>query len=537
MLSLVIGCLNEGVHLQSTLKDALALMQPDDGLEISIFDDGSIDASTAFLDHEPWLTMRHQGIIRLQRSPAREGISRGRHKAALGCRGEILVFMDAHLGFPQPDLWLRVEEHFRRGISDLLALDCRDQNSDSTCSTFFYTSRRLDHMTPHWIPKQFAVSPDEPTAVPFVNGGFFAIRRAVYERLLGFPLFLRGWGHEDRYLSTLAAYLGYRCSADYRLIVNHLYQRNADSAISSPIPYEVCADPLPESGVPVDLQPDYSFADHGFDSAQNLLLNSLRTGQILYSEDVFCQLLAQLRTLYPADQLEPVVAAFEAERPQLQAYMERLGLNALQRDQAMRRFFARWRCALPMLHEVDLQAVRALPADLAIQRLQAIPHELGNLSGVDARDFKVARLYVEASAAHQLSDRQRVVRCSMSILALHPEYLPALRLLTGALRAAGDNQAYRHWLVYSADVIERYRNTYGNGPLGAWHPACMNGYLQNLYIPEADRAIWLDLADLEITEQNPGRAAVWICKLLDQTPGDQQLLSKLSSLYEQARSS
>lgn len=531
MLSLVIGCLNEGDHLQSTLTEALGLLRPSDGLEISIFDDGSTDNCTGFLDQDPWIQMRRDGLIRLQRSSIREGISRGRHKGALGCRGDVLVFMDAHLGFPQDDLWLRVSDHFSHGLSDLLALDCRDQNSEHSCSSFMYTSRRLDHMTPNWAPRQSDITLDGCVSVPFVNGGFFAIRRSVYERLLGFPLFLQGWGHEDRYLSTLAGYLGFRCAADYRMIVHHLYKSEMAQVLHSFPPCEPCADSLPAEGVPHGLQPEYSFVDHGFDSAQILLLNSLRCGQILYSEDVFRQLLAQLRTLHSPEQLEPVVRVFTTERPQLQAYMERLGLNALQRDEAMRRFFARWRSALPMLVEVELQAVRALPATQALERLKSIPLELGNLAGVDARDFTIARLYIEAGFAHQLSDWSRVIDCLMSILGIHPEYLPALRMLTGALRAKGYTSAYRHWLEHSAAVIERYRPNYGNGPLGAWHPSCMNGYLQNLYIPEADRAIWSDLAELEIADQRPAHAVGWFCKLLEQTPGDRSILDRLSTLH------
>lgn len=532
MLSLVIGCLNEGGFLLDTINKALALSPPPGGLEISIFDDGSVDGTSAFLDQEPWLEYRRNGLIRLQRSPIREGISRGRYKAALGCRGDVLIFMDAHLSFPQPDLWLQVADHFANDRSDLLAVDCLDQNAENSCSSFFYTSRRLDHLTPNWIPRAASADSLGPIDIPYVNGGFFAIRRSVYERLKGFPLFLQGWGHEDRYLSTLAAYFGYRCAAHYDLVVHHRY-KSSFTEVTYVTPSPPCVDPLPEDGVPLDLQRHYDLVDHGFDATQILLMNSLRCGQILYAVDTFDQLVAQLRTQYPQEILTPVLAALRRERPQLQAYLRDLGLDALQRDEAMRLFFARWHFALPMLTEAQFQAARSLPPDQALQQLQALPLQLANLRGVEAEEYTVARLYTEAQVAGQLGDHQLLIGRLTDLLAINPDYLPALRLLTVSLRATGRMQAYRHWLEHSNAVIERHRDSYGPGPLGAWHPACTNSYLNHLYYPEADRAIWHDLADLEISENQPARAAVWICKLLDQTPGDQQLLSKLSSLYSE----
>jgi len=41
MISVVIGCLNEGDQLKITLEGALAIERPQSGLEFSIVDDGS----------------------------------------------------------------------------------------------------------------------------------------------------------------------------------------------------------------------------------------------------------------------------------------------------------------------------------------------------------------------------------------------------------------------------------------------------------------------------------------------------------------
>jgi len=73
MLSLVIGCLNEGVFLQDTITKALALTAPPGGVEISIFDDGSVDGTSAFLDQEPWLEYRRNGMNPLTTQPRSRG--------------------------------------------------------------------------------------------------------------------------------------------------------------------------------------------------------------------------------------------------------------------------------------------------------------------------------------------------------------------------------------------------------------------------------------------------------------------------------
>jgi glycosyltransferase involved in cell wall biosynthesis len=100
-LSLVIGSRNEGDHLERTLTGAFGLDPPEGGLEASVLDDASSDGSSLFCDRDPWLQRRQEGTLRLQRVSSCLGVSGGRRQASLGCRGEVLVFLDAHLDFPR----------------------------------------------------------------------------------------------------------------------------------------------------------------------------------------------------------------------------------------------------------------------------------------------------------------------------------------------------------------------------------------------------------------------------------------------------
>ena len=81
---------------------------------------------------------------------------------------------------------------------------------------------------------------------------------------------------------------------------------------------------------------------------------------------------------------------------------------------------------------------------------------------------------------------------------------------------------------------ERYQASYGPGPIGAWHPDSSNTYLRNMYWVEVDRSIWRDLADLHAAEGRRDEAARWLGKLLLQTPGDPDLLQRLTELYSKA---
>ncbi|MEB3165641.1 MAG: glycosyltransferase family 2 protein [Cyanobacteriota bacterium] len=526
-LSLIIGSRNEGDHLERTLTAAFSLDPPDGGLEASVLDDASSDGSSAFCDRDPWLERRRQGQLRLQRVSSCLGVSGGRRQAARGCRGEVLVFLDAHLEFPQPDLWRQLQQRFSDPGCDLLALDCYDTRNGQGTAGHVYTSRRLCHQQPAWVPLQD--SPLVGVEVPFVNGGFFAIRRQVYARLEGFPDFLEGWGHEDRFLSMWAWLNGHRCQLHQDLRVGHLYKDAFADAPPGDPPAD-CSDPLPADGLQL---PDSTchHPDRQAAGVPALLMNSLRCAALLYDAERFAQCGEQLRFDYGPELMERGLELMERERPQLEARMQRLGLTAALRDQRLREFVQRFRPVLPMIDEAELQASAAEsdPA-LALERVRRLPLALPSLRHPDDDHYRTARLYREACCSYQLNDFNAVVRLLPELLTIQPDYLPAITMLVVSLRALGRQAGARFWLEEGARIVDHHRASQGDGPLGPWHPACHHPYLRHLYWPAADRVIWGGLADLAEQRGERAEAIRWLGRLLVQHPEDPPLQQRLQAL-------
>lgn len=527
-LSLVIGSRNEGGHLERTLTGAFALDPPEGGLEASVLDDASSDGCSAFCDQEPWLARRREGVLRLQRVSQCLGVSAGRRQASRGCRGEVLVFLDAHLEFPQPDLWRQLQQRFSNPACDLLALDCYDTRNGQGTVGHVYTSRRLCHQHPAWVPLQN--QPLIDVEVPFVNGGFFAIRRHVYERLEGFPDFLEGWGHEDRFLSMWASLLGYRCWLHQDLRVGHLYKDTfpVEADLGQPSPPH--AAPSPGDGVQLP-EANYCPADRESAGVPALLMNSLRCATLLYSAEVFEHCGEQLRFDYGSELYGRGLELLQQERPQLDALLHRVGLTPALRDRRMADFFQRFRPVLPMLDEAALHAsaAEADPA-LALQQVQRLPLALASLRPPDDDHYRAARLYREASCSYQLADYAAVVRLLPELLTLQPNYLPAITMLVISLRALGRTNGERFWLEQGARIVDQHRPTQGEGPIGAWHPASANPYLRHLYWPAADRVIWGGLADLAEQRGDRAEAIRWLGRLLAQLPDDPPLQQRLLAL-------
>lgn len=526
-LSVVISSRNEGPYLERTLTGAFELAPPLGGIEFSVLDDASTDGSSCFCDHAPWLDRRAKGQLRLQRVPRRVGVSQGRRLASLGCRGEVLVFLDAHLDFPQPDLWLQLQRRFEDSRCDLLAIDCFDSRSGQGTVGSVYTSRRLCHQHPAWVTVQ-----DKPLVgieVPFVNGGFFAIRRRVYQRLEGFPDFLEDWGHEDRFLSMWAWLAGHRCWLDQDLAVGHLYKDVfAPPPEGSPPP--ACCDPIPSGGL--ELPPlAYRCEERDRQRIPPMLMNSLRCATLLYGADVFAQCCEQLAFDYGHEVLSEALRLLDRERPQLEALLHRIGLNPDQRDQRMRDYFQRFRPVLPMLDEADLHACAAIEdPSLALQCLQRLPLALASLPQPESDQYISARRYREAACAYALGDFEAAAHRLLDQLTVHPDHLPAIMMLVNSLRALGRVAGARFWLEAGAAIVDRHRSHHGVGPIGPWHPACHQPYLRHLYWPAVDREIWSALAELAEERGDPNEAIRWLEALLDQQPDDPPLRRRLDAL-------
>ena len=528
-ITLIVASRNEGNRLEHTLNAALELPPPPRGIEVSIVDDASSDGSSSFLDQPPWLKRRQEGTVRLQRLSECRGVSGARRQGSLGARGEILVFADAHLDFPQQDFWLELSKRFEDPQCGLLAIDTYDSGEGGASTAgMVYSSKRLCHSTPVWIAEQVG----EPLAmaqVPFINGGFFAIRRSIYAQLEGFPDCLQGWGHEDRLLSMLAGLMGHRCYCDQRLKVGHYFKQAFAPAPEGEIAAP-CADPFPVDGLTIKA-PAYLHAQIGTEPVPPLLLNSLRCAVLLYDNHHFAMTVEQLKFDYGEVLVKEALALINLEKPQLLAYLERIGLPCEQRNEAFQSFCNRFRSVLPMLAEAELQFIAAIPErQQALDRLRVLPRSLESLSSPEREHYECARLYREAALHLAANDFSTTASLLGELLQIDPHYLPAIRMLTIALRALGRSQGERFWLLHGVAVIDQHRPSTGPGPVEAYHPACSNPYLRNLFWPAVDREFWQALAELEERSGAPAKALPWLARLLEQTPNDLDVLQKVRDL-------
>ena len=530
-ITLIVASRNEAERLQRTLEAALAIEPPPGGLELAVVDDASTDASSAFLDQGPWLERRQNGSLRLQRLASNLGVSGARRQGALGARGEILVFADAHLDFPQWDFWRQLHQRFDDPGCGLLAVDCYDiGEGGASTAGMVYSSKRLCHTTPVWVPREQG-TPLAMEEVPFVNGGFLAIRRSIYAQLEGFHDCLQGWGHEDRLLSMLAGLLGHRCYCDQRLKVGHYYKAAFSVAPAGEIA-PASADPLPDDGLVINA-PTYLHAQVGSEPVPPLLLNSLRCAVLLYDSHHFAMAVEQLRFDYGDGRVQEALALIELEKPQLLAYLERIGLGSASRDQAFRQFCTRFHDVLPMLAEAELQFIHAIPdPQQALERVQALPRSLPSLASPDREHYQCARLYREAALHMAAGDYATTAALIGELLQIDPHFLPAIRIMTIALRALGRRQGELFWLRHGVAVVDQHRPATGPGPVEAYHPASSNPYLRNLFWPAVDREFWGSLAELEELQGNPAGALPWMARLLEQSPNEPQVLQKLRALTD-----
>ena len=96
-ISVIIPCLNEGNYLRQTVESlGMCSARPN---EIIVVDNGSTDGCSDFIETE-----NYPGSIRLFKLPSPLGVAQARNFGAAQATGDILIFVDAHVLFPQA--WL-----------------------------------------------------------------------------------------------------------------------------------------------------------------------------------------------------------------------------------------------------------------------------------------------------------------------------------------------------------------------------------------------------------------------------------------------
>lgn len=208
-ISVVVLTLNEGAMLRKTVS-ALDATLPENA-EIIVVDDGSTDHSTDFLQNGSG-----GGRMLLERTD-HLGVARGRNFGGRKARGNLIVFSDAHVE-PPPGWWQPLAEALKDpeagavgpGITDFADPDRRG-----------FGMRYLDaSLDSEWLCPEF----DDVVEVPLLAGGFWAIRREVFERTGGLDEGMLRWGSEDFEFSLRLWMLGYELRVVPEVEVAHLFR-------------------------------------------------------------------------------------------------------------------------------------------------------------------------------------------------------------------------------------------------------------------------------------------------------------------------
>lgn len=217
-ISVVVLTLNEGAMLRKTVN-ALEATLPDNA-EIIVVDDGSTDNSTDFLQ-----TAGNAGRTRLERT-CQLGVARGRNFGGRLARGKVIVFSDAHVE-PPPGWHAPLLEVLKDpvvgavgpGITDFADPDRRG-----------FGMRYLDaSLESEWLCPEF----DDVLPVPLLPGGFWAIRREVFERTGGLDEGMLRWGSEDFEFSLRLWMLGFELRVAPEVEVAHLFRDAGDYVVEN----------------------------------------------------------------------------------------------------------------------------------------------------------------------------------------------------------------------------------------------------------------------------------------------------------------
>ena len=215
LVSLILPSLNEGERLQQTVVSLLR--HTDVPFEIIVVDNGSTDGSSQFLrgDFDKRVGLLH--------SEQRLGVVGARHAGAAHAKGEVFVFSDAHILYPENWLAPLLSE-----LVDDVALvgpgltNWGDPDGPMVAGY-------------GWRDLGLEVWPLQPAAeaaydVGIIGGGCHVIRRDLFEKLGGYDIGMVAWGSEDQELCLRLWSLGYRVRVVPSVRVQHYFRESVEYA-------------------------------------------------------------------------------------------------------------------------------------------------------------------------------------------------------------------------------------------------------------------------------------------------------------------
>ena len=192
-VSVVVITHNEGLNLRLTVENLQDTLPPNH--EILVVDDRSSDHSTDFLD-------RTNGFVRIVRPGRRLGVARSRNYGANQANGNVIVFCDAHLSFPQG--WCRPMLSLLEDPLIGAVAPCISDREASYRKGFGLRPGGPD-LNAEWLN----CKGNDPYPVPLLPGACMAMRRNTFHATGGFDRMLIRYGVEDCEFSLRLWLLGY----------------------------------------------------------------------------------------------------------------------------------------------------------------------------------------------------------------------------------------------------------------------------------------------------------------------------------------
>jgi len=214
-ISVVVISHNEGPNLRLTVENLQDTLPANH--EILVVDDRSSDGSADFLGHTT-------GSLRLVRSGQRLGVAGARNYGANRTNGDMIVFCDAHLSFPNG--WYRpllslLEDPLIGAVAPCIS------DRESRHRKGFGLRPSGPDLDFEWLRRKG----NDPYPVPLLPGACMAVRRETFQATGGFDRNLIRYGVEDCELGLRLWLLGYELWLVPAVEVSHEFHHR--------IPYEV----------------------------------------------------------------------------------------------------------------------------------------------------------------------------------------------------------------------------------------------------------------------------------------------------------
>lgn len=216
-ISVVVISRNEGASLRSTVENLEDTLPPSG--DVLVIDDGSTDGSAAFL-------ARRRGRVRLIRQRG-IGVTKARNLGARSCRGDVIVFADAHITLA-PFWWrplLELLEDPRVGAA-APAISRLDIPHKAGYGLTF----RGPGLDVRWLRRKYRA----PVAAPILPGCCVAMRRDVFEATGGWDEGLLQRGNVDNECGVRLWLLGYELMVTSETVVGHLFRRRSPYPVGWP---------------------------------------------------------------------------------------------------------------------------------------------------------------------------------------------------------------------------------------------------------------------------------------------------------------